>query len=166
MSPGNSVVSPRSMTCASAGCATVDPTALIRSPSTRISPGEITRPVSTANSPAACNTTGWPSACAAASDTDAQLMLNDMQKAANVLYGVRMFRSPENELRLQGCRVGGQIDHVRLRQMGDNGLNSLRNLSRARASLESKERTEQISRNPARQWRPFQIRTALQGRTM
>src|SRR5580700_283259 len=56
INPGSSVLSPRSITSAVAGCFTAEPTSTIRSPSTSTSPGFSMRPFFTSSRPAACRT--------------------------------------------------------------------------------------------------------------
>ncbi len=62
ISPGISVMSPRSITSAPAGCSTDVPAAAIRSPSTSTSPGVTIFPAETSNKRAACSTIACPCA--------------------------------------------------------------------------------------------------------
>src|ERR1700722_1313104 len=63
MRPGMSVVSPRSMTAAPAGCVTCVPASVMRLPVTRTSPGESTLPAATSRMRAACSTVWVGAGC-------------------------------------------------------------------------------------------------------
>jgi hypothetical protein len=83
MRPGSNVVSPRSITFAPCGWSTDVPMALMRSPSTRISPGWRMFPVSTSSSRAACSTMGAVAGCWAGEPTPATTKMTAPKVGAN-----------------------------------------------------------------------------------